>query len=407
MSWAIRPSANLAGLVCDKVGIARALRRIRPPECLRELHWVYADPAPTKHLFGVSALNAGSGVSDSLERASWKAFGECIERYCAAAAYYTGGVSELSPAGNGLRLERFRLYASSHRSLVPFDFVDSRKPIRTCMFLNEATGLEEAVPAQFAYVPYPFANGEAAFDDLDSTGLACSYDLETAKKRGLLEVLERDAYMKWWRGELDALRIDTQVDDVTMPQALLGAIARSGLELRVLVLTPFQTVRVFLSFLCSDEQGWPRIVLGLGCADTSARALRLSLEEALLGFVGYAERLRRVQDDSALSHPEPDFAKPFHYAATAHGAALLRARVEGKRDGTLSSLIRSDCPSDFAAIANTVSRSGYEVLWREITTPDVALAGMKVARVICPQAQRLDKRYPHAGATYEHPHPFP
>lgn len=275
------------------------------------------------------------------------------------------------------------------------------------MFLNAVTHEIEELPAQFAYVPYPFAEGEAVFDDLDSTGLACASDLATAAKKALLEVLERDAFMKWWRGELHAVRIESQDDDPAMPQPLMSIVVRSGLALRMLVLTPFPMVRVVLSFLSSEEPGWPHIVLGLGCSDILATAIRLSLEEALLSFLGYAERVRHARDEPALSHQEPEFAKPFYYATTQEGYVALVHRIEEAEQSDYLRLSRLNCSADFSAIANVIYRSNYHVLWREITTPDIAIAGMKVVRVICPQAQRLDRRFTHDGAPYGRPHPFP
>jgi ribosomal protein S12 methylthiotransferase accessory factor len=408
MTIAVPTSLETQALVNEYFGIVHSLQKIRPPECLRGLHWIYAEPRPTSVVLDIQALNEGSGVSEDPERACWKALGESVERYCSAAVQ--NSVFQPSIEMRDASLEKYRLYPREAYSFLPFDPIDTSKKLNWFEGKNLISGKPELVPSQFVYIPYKSSVDEAVLDDQDSTGLACSYSLENAVEKAMLEVVERDAFMKWWTGELSTMKwqIGRLCDLSTANKSLLDCVTHSGLKVELCIALPIAGVFWIAAMIRCDHPFFPNLVFGFGCARSFDMAVRLSLEEGLLSFLGYSERLR-LQASHALPFDEPKHSKPFLYASSRVASQIVLQRIETFPKCLIPNEIFRVTSGLELVTAQLLNMKWTPVLC-DLTTPDIRDVGLNVVKVVIPEARRLDRRFIHGTGIdipYDLAHPFP
>ena len=140
-----------------------------------------------------SEEDTGSGIFFNEQVAQLKALAETVERYA------LGNIPQKLP---------YTLYTELGCSAVdPFLWcsylvndplvIQTMHQLPTCWTKakNLFTNQEILVPAQLVYVPYTFRKGELMLRDPVSTGAAFGTSWEDAAKRGILECIERDAFM--------------------------------------------------------------------------------------------------------------------------------------------------------------------------------------------------------------------
>ncbi|ARU06892.1 hypothetical protein CCO03_15155 [Comamonas serinivorans] len=252
--------------------------------------------------------------------------------------------------------------------------------------------------------------------------------------RALQELLERDALTVTWLHGLGG-------QEIAVPAHWQARAARLGGELRAFNLTQaWNPQRVVAVAGGAPQQGQPRWVLGVACRASVAEALeKAALEWAQsLAFAGYmlrerahrlpreAARLRRFDEHAAfyslrpdlwpqwplLRHAQPCTATALEPSATWPGTTPAAAtRVEwiatpavaaqpataaaaapiGGAGGTAQAQVE--------ALVQRLHQAGIELLYRELTTRDVAAAGVRVMRAVSPQLAQLhaDERAPFLG----------
>lgn len=246
-------------------------------------------------------------------------------------------------------------------------------------------------------------SGEARFPST-SSGLAAHRDAAEGPWLALLraaqEVLERDALTVSWLNGLGGR-------EIALPADWQAAVARLGGEARAFDLTqrwnPHPVIAVAGSV--QSEGRW-RHVLGIACRATLAEATqKAALEWAQsLSFAGFMLRQRGAQLPS-----EPALLRRFDEHAAFYTVrpelwprtALLAHRapfVPGER------AIPPAAPVDqLAQLQRALAGEGVDLYYRELTTPDVAAAGVRVMRVLSPQLSLLhaDERAPFLGGRTE------
>ena len=160
------------------------------------VYWVQSGPAELGPLAGRAALNYGNATSPDPNRATMKAVGETIERYCSAFynehEFVFGTYEGLS--GRALRPEHFALFSTLQYSKPDFPFAPFTRqtPVRWTSGHSLLDDCATWVPASFVYIPYDRVPNEPPLKDLISTGLACGPTYASALLKALGEVVEQE-----------------------------------------------------------------------------------------------------------------------------------------------------------------------------------------------------------------------
>lgn len=394
-------------LVDPHVGLVRALHPV--PRC---------DGMPSAYV-GISAEVADSRVLgawpsdrvslgttfDDVDGARRAAIGEAVERYCGN--YVPAGLRRATPAAvraEGRRLlgpEDLRFFQPWQHETPGFAFRPFGEDLEIAWRTGRSVSGPVEVPASWAHLNWRSGTGarrhDPALHHLNYAGIATGIGVEDAVRRGLLELVERDALCLWWHLDLPARRIDAaQVPG--LPRIFEG----SRLEVHLVSLpTPFG-VPVVAALVRDRERG---IAAGgfAAKADPAETARKAVLEalhtwvfsQGLLDADGY---VRRAMDAGVLV---PDLYLP-HRDDRAYldlaGARCSRVRDLGAQaqlwlDPRVQErlLHRFTDPGPDIALAELphaphdlrahLDAQGHEVVHVDLTTSDVALTPLRVVRV--------------------------
>lgn len=191
-------------------------------------HLYVAQMADLTPWLGVPYRERGSGAGFNRAQALGAAIGEVVERYASAMAVFEAEMVEATSSDLGQKavdLSAFAAYApEQYAPGFPFRAPDSTVPFRWMVALSLTEKAPRFVPAQCVLQPYNPGLGETLLCEHNSTGLAAARNWEQAVLSGLLEVIERDAFMIHWLAQIPAPRLNWERD----PELAVKVRARDG-----------------------------------------------------------------------------------------------------------------------------------------------------------------------------------
>jgi ribosomal protein S12 methylthiotransferase accessory factor len=225
---------------------------------------------------------------------------------------------------------------------------------------------------------------EAYFCQVTSNGLACGATFFDAAVGALYEAIERDALMLAWLSGASPVRLE---DDGSLPplvERALQHIARFGVTTELYLLDSAGEVPTVVCLGIGDGNAWPGATIGLATnADFDTALQRAVFEHSHCGSYirhlmqgGEHLHLHKAQDvrshvDHALYYVKSERISAFQYfRASSTALPLSAARNCSLRDGTLEALVSRLRADDIRVAA------------ADVTSPDVALSGLRVARVL-------------------------
>ena len=352
--------------------------------------------ANTRALGPCEAPRAVSGAGCDSATAVMACLGEGMERYAAALpapdTVVQAAAAELP--GPAVSPDRFALFSQrQYRRHGPdFPFVPWAAGHR-CGWAR-ATRLRDGepvwVPAQAVYQPYTPAAGEPLYMPSLSTGLACGATLEDAVERGFCEVVERDAVALAWLGCLSPPRFDITARPLSSAAAsLIDTLDAMGLRWRALDLKSDVGVPVAAALMDGHSPVGRIVSFGAGCHPDPDRALLKALVEAAHCRVYVKSLVRREPGWRAGKgfdrlHDFSDHAR-FYTSHPEHHDAL-----EPWWHSEESPPAPAPPAADWLHKAITcLARRDIEILYVDLTTPDIKSLGFHVARVLAPGLQPL------------------
>lgn len=133
------------------------------------------------------------------------------------------------------------------------------------------------IPAQLVYLPYKFKKGEPIINFSISTGAACYNSLKGAILTGLLEVIERDAFMVNYLNEFSRNIIDINKSKEEIFQKIIYQTERYNLKLYILDISTDVPVYSILAILIDET--------GLGPALSVGTKSDLNIRDCIVGAV--------------------------------------------------------------------------------------------------------------------------
>ena len=407
-------SRHLERVVSRHVGIVRVVDEvlaeasdIRLANLFCETGWL--EPVvgrPTTH------LGAGSAAERSAARAA--AIGEAVERYSACASDVVDAVvasaAELGP--EAVNPCRFALFADEQYADSDFRYArfDERTPVAWVEGFSLPDGEPALLPAQLVYLGWRLRPGETPIFFSTSSGLACHVTVEEALATGLLELLERDAFMITWRARLSHPRL-TWAAGSRLGRFVGEFVAPTGVSVAAIDLSAFWNVPCVLGVARAAATDDARLGVGAAAAASIERAVEKAFDEAIR--VRSWARSMRAQDAEAFRLSAEDVRTfedhiRFHSdAENAGAAAFLDASRETVAISGIPSLEGTTAAAHVLAICARLQARGMTAYAVDVTSTDVADAGLRVLRAVVPELSPLDvdHRYRALGGRrlYEEP----
>ena len=405
-------------LVSKRTGIISAVEFENLASGEPSIYLTRSTPASNFALNGMKSMNQGDAASTDPKRAIMKAVGESIERYCPAhfnyedftlAAYSDLDCEAVHPSDFALFSEK--QYAEPD---FPFSRLTESTPLRWVSAYSISHDRPILVPASFVYIPYYFKSAhETLTHNPISTGLACGSNLAPAICKGILEVIERDAFMIMWQNQLPCSEIDLSTVNDPLIQSLLDELEILPLECQAYLIPSDLEVPIVMVLLRGVSGHMPHSVIGVSADLNPYKALTLALEEVSLGWVGmgrYAMSQKEYQPTENYQNINSVILHGIAHAVDPTlGKSLEFLNPSGKQIAIqdIKNFYDDSMVNNIQHLVNKLTEKGLDVIAKELTTVDVDEVGFKVIRVVVPGMQPLDvnhtRRYLGGTRLYEVP----
>jgi ribosomal protein S12 methylthiotransferase accessory factor len=354
--------------------------------------------ADTDALIGQSLDKGGAGAAPSRDAAFAAAVGETVERY---AACYTDEADALVTTATAVGPEavdptRFALFSAAQYADPGFPYAPFTRntPVAWVRGFSLPDGKPALLPAQLVYLGWRLQGGEERIAGSTSNGLACHETFEEAAATGLLELLERDAFMITWKARLALPRLVWHGDEA-LERFARRYLAPSRLSFSAVDLSRIWEVPTALAVVRSSVPGEAPLGIGACSSRTIQEAVWRALDEAFR-VRSWARALRLLDPDGRRT-PDPNDIRTFehHIAYYARPEHADRTRFLDQSD--VETNVRYVPPLDEIAAADVVGAicarlrargsSAYAV---DVTSPDIRAAGLHVVKVVAPELCALD-----------------
>lgn len=341
----------------------------------------------------------GSGSGSSRESARAAALGEAVERYSAscppsAADLVAGTARELGD--EAVDPARFALFGPAQYADQGFPyapFADTTHVLWTRGWALPG-GEPALLPAQLVYLSDAYGPEPVRIASSTSNGLACHATPEEALLSGLLELVERDAFMIAWSNRLSLPRLSWD-DDNELRAFEARYLAHTGLRYAAVDLSCFWDVPTALGVVRSDQAATGALGVGACAAPTIRTAVRKALDEACRVQAWASDLLAR--DPGRVFAPDAtdvhDFDDHVHYYADrsrARAADFLDACPRTRDAGEVEPLTGGSVTALIHTVTQRLAARGCSAYAVDVTAPDIRAAGLAVARVVAPELCALD-----------------
>jgi ribosomal protein S12 methylthiotransferase accessory factor len=341
----------------------------------------------------------GSGSGSNRAAALAAALGGAVERYSASCPPDSDDLVVASAAELGeeaVAPDRFALFSREQYEDERFPYRRFTNATRVVWTRGRALpgGEPALVPAQLVYLSDAYGAEPVRIASSTSNGLACHATPEEAVLSGLLELVERDAFMIAWSNRLTLPRLSWDgVAELCAFEA--GYLAPTGLRYAAVDLSRFWDIPTALGVVRSDEPATAALGVGACAAPTVREAVRKALDEACRVHAWASDLLARDPErEFALDASDVrDFDDHVHYYADrgrAKAADFLDACLATRDVGEVEPLAGDSVSERIDAITQRLAARGTSAYAVDVTAPDIGAAGLTVARVVAPELCALD-----------------
>ncbi|MFC3499831.1 TOMM precursor leader peptide-binding protein [Micromonospora krabiensis] len=273
---------------------------------------------------------------------------------------------------------------------------------------------QRAVLVPEILVYYHAASVEERFVQETSNGCASGASLVEAVYHGLMEAIERDAFLLAWYGGRSLPEIDPDSIDRPQTRMMIDRLAMYGYQARFFDTRMTFDIPVVTAVAVRADGGLGALAFGGGASLDPQAAITAALCEIATDSV--MVRVRAGADEPRLRRMVTDFAQvqglhdhPLLYGLPqmAHHAAFLLRR--GPRPAPMAELYERDRPAppvtddlrdDLERCLKTVTAQGFDVIAVDQSTPEQRDLGLATASVVVPGLLPIDfgwlrQRAPH------------
>ena len=362
---------------------------------------------------------AGAGRDDTQESAAAAAVGEAFERYCLRDLGHTpihlASMAQLRDAGAAyLAPDRLAPVLDPVRNRVSAPLLPPPPEDRAVLWVNGvdlATGARRYLPAQYCFFldhrsRYRPDHTEDPWYLPVSNGAATGPDPAAACLSGLLELVERDAFMLMWYHRLHFPQI-TLDPHGRLGQRVAAVFGRSRLDLRLIDLSEVHGVPVVIAAARGLVRDRPIYAVGGGAAHSLGGAAWKAARE-LAGLYAWARaEVAELDAGPPGERIRPDEVAKFrdhvrYYTDPDHQHELAFLFDDGP---TAVHKGDSSAPPAYAEALSTLARAlsvrGIDAYAVDVTPADARPFGLATFKVVSPQLIPLE--YNHQARHLGHP----
>ncbi|MCC8088617.1 MAG: YcaO-like family protein [Rikenellaceae bacterium] len=374
-------------IISDEIGLLSYIAKLpnlnSDPNIISYGIW----PCDTTHIGGLKYSGRSSGCGHNWEHAVLSTIGEVVERYCPA--FYSKN-DLIKSAYKNLRdkavdPKEFALFhpAQYKQKDFPYAPFNEDHEIHWVKCKDLINGGEVLYPGSLIYMPW--AEEEKYIALSTSTGLAGHTNLHEAILVGLYELIERDSFVLTWMQELitPKIVIDDDIDAYlkdNFPSHYNFHLFDIGFDLE----TP-----AVLGIMFGEAEFGKFVAVGSSARGTYADAVKKTVMEIgqVVGYYRYLLESRKnwsptefneimsFEDHSIFYFVRPELLHVFDKWTNAVPSKKIDFNERRKLDTT----------NEIKRILRVMDEKGYDVLFKDLTTPDVDLAGFHSIKVMIPQ----------------------
>lgn len=384
-------------LVNGSFGVLRAVDLTpAPPDEPEMYHTVVERSHPDELTDGHEFSPSEGGGSLDREKAIVSAIGEGVERYCSC-IYRAKDLRKetYDDIENGIDPADVVNFSDEQIASgdAPASLYTDDSEIRWVESRRVSDGADVFVPAQLVYLNYD-RSSEPFIRNPISTGLAAGMDNVTATIQGILEVVERDAFMVYYLTKTPLSKIDLQetTDSIDL---LTDRLDRKGIDWYLFDARTDVGIPVVISVLVDVET--PTVTVAADAGIDILGAVRGALEEALQTRLYQRHIISNGESPIRFEDVEREsINRDRRILGWSHEDAPdeLAFWTESDRTTAVEKIRAETEIDDVTRIPEFVDRT-LNLYTVDITTRDVAEAGFSVVRAIAPEAQPLYLREEH------------
>lgn len=392
-------------LVSPRMGIARKLQLRENAPIAFGLSIADAIPANLRGRNGTLVLPTCGGAAVTGANASVAALMELAERYCgffsADLRMHTGPALDASYLWGG----RLGVFADWQYDEPGFDFRkhDPQASVRWMHGRSLIDGKRRFLPAAWVQVPFFPSSISEQIMCSTSSGMAAAFDYDTAMASGMLELIERDAFMVMWHHKIGMPAIRVDLPDL-LGKTIAGNVHDGDVELKFINLTNDLGVPVAL---CAMKRVWRgNMIHSIGAA--ARPSLRLACQKAFYEATTESHRqIVELQSGRTGWVPKPDFSNVTSFSdhgtlySIKHYMAELDFiwNMQETQDVDDGPALPQEGASLLRALLDIVRANAMEAIAVSLSTPEIRAAGIKVVKLVMPQLVSFyaDHRYPNLG----------
>jgi ribosomal protein S12 methylthiotransferase accessory factor len=337
-----------------------------------------------------------SGKGMTRDEAWTSCLGEAVERYSGGCWDPEEVVScrRSDLPGRSIDPRDLVLYRPEQYPDLPYAPYDDESVLRWVRGRSLVHDDDVWLPAIAVFMEFQVQSQEEFLCPVTSNGLAAGPTLGGAVLAAVYEVLERDAFMIAWLARLPATRLDPQTHPDADVRRLARSYRRRGVELALYELPTDHPVSVVVGIAFQDGgYGGPAATVGLGAhIDQVAAARSAALE---VGQVRPAFRARaRTRDDArriAELVADPMLTQTLEDHALLYADATMRSAfdfLDGPR-GAWAVPRGLTTGQALAELIAHVAASAGDILYVNLTPPDLEPLGLFSARAVLPEYQPI------------------
>lgn len=358
-----------------------------------------------------------NGTDLTAYQAYKKLIGESIERYSS----FTFNLSELcygsstdlsSISLNPVALNKFQFFSHDQYNQVDFPFL--RPSTNTKLFWKKSRQYQIRnghlkysscyIPAELIYLDF----SEYKLHIPLSTGTACHESFESAAINGLLEVVERDAFMLTWKRKLQV----QEIDSFTVPDLRVVNLTRElnqhEFEIHIFDITQDNRIPVALA-LAIGHNGLPKLSVATAAAFSLCNAIYKSVLELICVINWGISRIPILRSGGG-----------FQEALASHGETYLKEFsrqqisflfVNPIKEFSVVEAIHPPQNASLYSLIETLQNHNCSIYITDLTPKSIRDLGYFVCKSTVPELLPLDinHEYQYNGLKRLHlpPHAFP
>jgi ribosomal protein S12 methylthiotransferase accessory factor len=359
-----------------------------------------ADSAWTRA--GLEILAGGNDVDAELARGA--ALGEALDRLATSepSRRHIRIEAYANVADHAISPERFDLFheKTRRRRGFPYAMPDPGAPMSWVWGWSMAGAQPTLIPATRVFVPFtPLASGDWV-DAANVTGCATGTSAAEAALGGLLEVIERDAFMIAWATRLPVSGIVLDEDTPWGVGPYIRAFKGVGIDVRCSTIVLDWSVPLVIAIAKPHDPAEPAAVVAAAADQNLATACRRALKELSANFA----HVRHIMKQATT----PQSSDAIH-VRTQDAHALLYARPEMARhlepwwsppvSSTIPEPETGRAPDVLASIADRIIAGGGDVLLVDLSLPGLSKLGLWTVKTVVPEAypMNFDAYWPQFG----------